>query len=40
MSATMSKPALANAKIPKYIKKTIKFARESGSGGMDGDGEM
>ncbi|TNV74063.1 hypothetical protein FGO68_gene13217 [Halteria grandinella] len=37
---TMSKPALANSKIPKYVKKTIKFARESGSGGADADGEM
>lgn len=28
---SMVKPALANAKIPKYIKKTLKFAK-----GVDG----
>ncbi len=30
-NATLSKPALANSKIPKYIKKTLKFAK-----GVDG----
>ena len=39
-NVTMSKPALANSKIPKYVKKTIKFARESGSGAVDGEGEI
>jgi hypothetical protein len=36
-TATQSiKPALANAKIPKYIKKTLKFAK--GVDGMDSAG--
>jgi hypothetical protein len=31
-SSGMIKPALANTKIPKYIKKTLKFAK-----GVDGE---